>query len=1302
MAEQSFLQPSTRRNSLTSLSTANSYNTVSTAARSMSTEHLTNLDDKFVKKSIKKLPTSMLNPGDKFHKTNTGTYYFPNGEVFRPRMTPAKRHRPGKVPGSSRNNSMTKDLTAGYTLHYTPSSGTPEIPRSSSMVSMQSANSSSSAAPNSYISKSSSFTNLRRSNKQNLAQSLRSNRVDTPTNINIQNLAPVHAQAPTPAHASSPNLLSPPVQNTKGFQATNVIRDSEGIPGAFKIPDNIYTGGNHPPATNINQSRPVPTSSDSNLSSLSNYNLNRSSSNTPQTSINTSIDIEDAPEGYVKCIKNNENKNIADDELQKSSSLESIKETELHSIEEVPRIDVLNGEAPVNTQLESDGQNELLERIQEPTADSTSYNALSQENNVLSQQNNDQPINETGDNPLDQSSEDNIDDHFEESTLGSIQRPQQTSTPMGDEVLTRDSTREESRGPNEDAMKKLFQPAQPSENILHMQDFEQGSEESDIIAEYSAESESDSESEILKKIPKPSLGMIEANDSSEFSQEDLNRTHTRMDSDTEDLSTLHDVSEDKMRNNSPAKNTLVFEYSNSDDFQTPEGSPVPDVSEWVNGAENAKSIRSEGMLNNINLENVSETRKEIIENDNQSPNIQEIEQTKSHPVSRSGSPIPESPKPKNFFDFHKDDAFDRFLNDKQVEVPPRGDVAVVGDKIRKHERSVSSISSFNSILHNDFESPNKSNALFSKSPRQNSPRIPHSHSSSPEKGSPEKGLEADHKNQIGVGEKALPITPTEGQFPIHKDLPASPKNKTALPDTPPPNINSVEEMGSEDHSSPTRVSEIDALHTSKLESMPLDSNMDKNESINANKTSMKKGSMLDVVTAESKIPKKKPPSDLQEEPFYKTPLDSIKTNNVPKVKSFRSLNGDTKLKKSSSTANFKAFLKKLFPLPSASSSTSFESKSMYNPKRSQTDVPHETSSFNKPKKLNKGKRSFSFANLKQAGFKSHTSTDEPKPPMPPQKEEEEEEEAVTNLKVLENEIIPQNESLTITKLPTIERDDGLFEDMFTNFDERFNRANSTKSKAATNSINELFIKDDELTRDQIEDQQKKDNNQISDDIDEDNDAKSTSSEPFSMANSDEIYIDDNIRYLQDELIWPVDNDEFTSIEDYSVLSRSGTVKTRLNPENNEEQGESTVETIVVDNEQLTGLFDNLSELQRRRLPIHLKHIGQFKDSKILEISIRKFESIPDLSNLRIENKQLNSILKKLLRSSENKKVQFSNKISINETFSPDMYKRYNKSVTQYTLTESMEINKIKNELNTYKCNEMLVHEHSQNNTHFFY
>lgn len=1277
---------------MTSLSTANSYNTVSTTARSMSTEHLTNLDDKFTKKSIKKLPTSMLNPADKFHKTNTGTYYFPNGEIFRPRMTPSKRHRPGKITGSSRNNSMTKDPTAGYLLHYTPSSGTPEIPRSSSMVSMQSANSTSSPVPNAYVSKSSSFTNLRRSNKQNLAQSLRSNKIDTPTNINIQNLAPVSGQASTPHHAPSPTtstLLSPPVQNTKSFQTNNVLRDSECIPEAFKISDNIYSGGqpNHPQVTNINHNRPVPASSDSNLSSLSNYNLNRSSSNTPQTSINTSIDIEEAPEGYVKCIKY-ENKNMADDVLQKTSSLESIKETELHRIEEVPRINVQKDEIPVDARPASDHQNESFERMQDPAKGYTSDNLHNLEPEHTMQDH----YNETISDHAKQYSDENIK-HFEESTLESIQKSHQafTPTPLHDEMIAKESSRDILPEPDRDLVEEVCQPAKSKEGISQLQDLEQGSEESDIIAEYSAESESDSESELLNKIPKPTLGMIDANDSSDFSQDDINCTHTQVDSDTEDLSTLHDMSEDKSRNISPTKHTLVFEHSNSDDFKTPEGSPDVDDSELLNNTEKAKNVEE---LNNMNNEKFGDTKEGIVEPDKQSPDAQDVEKSVPYTASQSGSPGPESPKPKNFFDFHKDDAFDKFLNDDQVEVPPRGDVAVVGDKIRKHERSVSSISSFNSILHSEFESPSKSNGLFSKSPRQMSPRIPHNHSNSIER-----AFNTDIKNS-GVEEKALPITPTKGHFLIEKSLPASPKDNSVSPDHASPNVGPSQLIVSDGSSSPAHVSEPGAVKIPTSNSMLLDSTIDKSGDGNSNKHPIKKGSMLDVVTADSNMLKRKPPSKAQEQISDKASLKP--TDKIPKVKSFRNLSGGTKLKKSSSTANFKAFFKKLFPLPSAnsSSSTSSESKSLQNPKILQTNISQDTSSFTNPKKLNKSKRSFSFANLKLAGFnnKSHGSANEPKITIEPQQDQKE---ARPILSVLDNEIIPQTESLTITKLPTIERDDSLFEDMFTNFDEDFNRANSTKSKVPANSINELFIKDDELTRDQIEDQQKRDNNQISDDIDED-ETKSTSSDAFSMVNSDEIYIDDNIRYLQDELIWPIDNDEFTSIEDYSVLSRSGTVKTRLNPENNEEQGESTVETIVVDNEQLTSLFDNLSELQKRRLPIHLKHIGQFKDSKILEISIRKFESIPDLSNLGIVNRQLNSILKKKLGSSENKKVQFSNKISINETFSPDMYKRYNKSVTQYTLTGSMEINKIKNELNTYKCNEMLVHEHSQNNTHFFY
>ena len=199
--------------------------------------------------------------------------------------------------------------------------------------------------------------------------------------------------------------------------------------------------------------------------------------------------------------------------------------------------------------------------------------------------------NETISDHAKQYSDENIK-HFEESTLESIQKSHQacTPTPLHDEMIAKESSRHILPEPDRDLVEEVCQPAKSKEGISQLQDLEQGSEESDIIAEYSAESESDSESELLNKIPKPTLGMIEANDSSDFSQDDINCTHTQVDSDTEDLSTLHDMSEDKSRNNSPIKHTLVFEHSNSDDFKTPEGSPDVDDSELLNNTEKAKNV----------------------------------------------------------------------------------------------------------------------------------------------------------------------------------------------------------------------------------------------------------------------------------------------------------------------------------------------------------------------------------------------------------------------------------------------------------------------------------------------------------------------------------------------------------------------------------------------------------------------------------------------------------------------------------------------------------------------------------------
>ena len=94
---------SSRRNSLTSMSTtASSQNNIS--VHDLSTDNLIAVDSKFVKKPTKKFPnsngispkllsdTSFRSPpsgGSSFY-SKEGVYYFPNGEVFRPRTTPAK------------------------------------------------------------------------------------------------------------------------------------------------------------------------------------------------------------------------------------------------------------------------------------------------------------------------------------------------------------------------------------------------------------------------------------------------------------------------------------------------------------------------------------------------------------------------------------------------------------------------------------------------------------------------------------------------------------------------------------------------------------------------------------------------------------------------------------------------------------------------------------------------------------------------------------------------------------------------------------------------------------------------------------------------------------------------------------------------------------------------------------------------------------------------------------------------------------------------------------------------------------
>lgn len=264
-------------------------------------------------------------------------------------------------------------------------------------------------------------------------------------------------------------------------------------------------------------------------------------------------------------------------------------------------------------------------------------------------------------------------------------------------------------------------------------------------------------------------------------------------------------------------------------------------------------------------------------------------------------------------------------------------------------------------------------------------------------------------------------------------------------------------------------------------------------------------------------------------------------------------------------------------------------------------------------------------------------------------------------------------------LPQFEAEEDAFHDVLLRFDEVEKEAETAveQSRLQKPMIKDFFLKDDELTKAQIADQQKNDNHFS----DESLPRKFEEGEDL-LPVGGEGYVDDNIRYLQNEMIWSQygDGPSPKGTESFSALD--------------EEQ------RLFLTGKELT---DALGHNPTYIYPSYLTHVKQFKDFDQVEIRLKAFD--PFIADEPpVSTSAVTPILKKESGSKTipGRAVKFSNTISISETFPGYMYKRYNKSVTQYYLTESGEVNKIKNELNAYKCHEMLVHESSQNNTHFFY
>ncbi|XXZ99006.1 hypothetical protein QA089_001519 [Meyerozyma guilliermondii] len=1034
-----------------------------------------------------------------------------------------------------------------------------------------------------YVPRSSSFTNVKKASQQHLAHSLRSNRIDTPTNINIQHL--------TPTTSHSPRMASKPT-----FQSNNILRNSSSLSiASAELPVDTPTHHN----------------SDSNPSSLSNYTLNRSMSNTPQTSINTSVD--DVGNPLTKTPKSDPSSDIS-----KSNSLESIRETEVNTI--------------------------------------TSSDAVSSQKSFTISK----PVLSSVDSEESSSFESAV-----EPNLSTLEEEADKASIPDTHTVTIESLREHEY---------------PEAN-LDMDSVHEVSE-----ASYEPSPETENQSEVTPVDPNGVSGSGSGSDNDSDHGDDTNSGNSQSECDSASSRTLNETH--SYEENAAAK-------SNRDESAS--DGPANNVPEEPENVQSDKGHSDEHKLgsssSNKNGLTISVPTKDEIAslpspNDLKTPKdrITASSSTKSfESVSRliegysndyESSPNGSVKTPKtNFFDFHKDDAFDRFLNDEQG-TPPRGDVAVVGNKIRKHERSVSSISSFNEVLNES-----KRNSQYGD---MGSP-IPHdkrSHKVSPDRNS----LPPPDTSIIGS-------SPQSSKNSIISSNP----NLTAK-EAPMPPIAQVQSEQSE-------ISHSELLSTPKdkdveitdsvIKGMPLESSPEPPTPISKDNTPKKvptvTRSMLDVV---EDVVEKKPEDSATKKEF---------TINVPKYnKDFdKALPLSPTVKPKGIITNEKEETQK--------------PKSPVEPK-----APSPRKSPSKPKSLPNLSPSTSTSNFKS--FWKKFKGDKQPVSKPQTKERTEKKisffakvpkfrQSEERLPVVKEPIVapvsqpPAREQslvrnsiydLTLTKLPTIEADSSLLDDVLNSFNETMgsDRAKAVDSDGVTM---EPFLRDDELTRDQIEDQQKRD--QIpNDEAEDENEANNEEGSSHSQDNSDEAYIDENLRYLQEELLWPIDSD-FKALEDPKFPARRKSYDTIRRSMVFDAEPDS--ETFVLENYELKNLFDNTTEQQRKRLPFHLKHIGQFTDFDRLEISAEKFSMTPVVPKPK-PCAAMAPILKTSGTSKPRRSVEFSRKISITETFSPDFYKRYNKSVTQYTLTESLEILKIKSELNTYKCNEMLVHEESQQNTHFFY
>lgn len=263
-------------------------------------------------------------------------------------------------------------------------------------------------------------------------------------------------------------------------------------------------------------------------------------------------------------------------------------------------------------------------------------------------------------------------------------------------------------------------------------------------------------------------------------------------------------------------------------------------------------------------------------------------------------------------------------------------------------------------------------------------------------------------------------------------------------------------------------------------------------------------------------------------------------------------------------------------------------------------------------------------------------------------------------------------------LPAIETEEDGFLDILLKFDEVEKDLELEDDQLTSKPKSDaFFMKDDELTKAQIADQQRNDNHNSDENLLERSEG---SVDDVHQETEDEA---ESGSQFGNDIPWSPGYDDFVS----------GTLTAVT------DEGPKRVQSMKLDKHQLQEMLDKKAHSNH-----FIKHVRQMRDMDLVEIVVEAFNPHEKTGEPTTIGKEMSSILKSsaISNTSSGKAVKFSSKVSISETYPSYVYRRYNKSVTQYYLTESGEVNKIKNELNAYKCYEMLVHEKSQNNTQFFY